>query len=145
MGELTRFYTDIRQILEQARSKTRSAVNSAMVEAYWQIGRGFSYANLYNCRQFYLKFPEQDILYTLCRELSWSHLRLIMRLDQAEAIEYYCDETRSSNWTVHQLERNIKSQNYQRLLYSSGELLDLLHQFFGKGDELLGQLRKELG
>ncbi|WP_286818955.1 PDDEXK nuclease domain-containing protein [Desulfobacter sp. UBA2225] len=149
MSWLTTFYTDVRQILEQARSKSRSAVNSAMVEAYWLIGRriveeeqqgehkaaygkrlieelsaaltsdfgkGFSYANLYNCRQFYLTFPEQEILSTLCRELSWSHLRLIMRVESPKAIKYYCHEAREQNWTVRQLERNIKTHSYQRLL-----------------------------
>jgi len=149
--ELTTFYNDIRQILEQARSQARTAINSAMVEAYWQIGKriveeeqqgeskakygkrlmeelsralttdfgkGFSYANLYNCRQFYLKFPDQQILYTLCRELSWSHLRLIMRVENPDALAYYCNESRSENWTVRQLERNIKSHSYQRLLSS---------------------------
>ena len=149
MNDLTAFHGDIKSILEQARSKARSAVNSAMVEAYWLIGKrivveeqqgqhkakygkrliedlsialtagfgkGFSYANLYNCRQFYLKFPEQEILYTLCRELSWSHLRLIMRVDSVKAIEYYCREAREQNWTVRQLERNIKSHSFQRLL-----------------------------
>ncbi len=151
MNELTSFHRDIKNILAQARSKARSAVNSAMVEAYWLIGRriveeeqqgenraqygkrliedlsialtaafgkGFSYANLYNCRQFYLKFPEQEILSTLCRELSWSHLRLIMRVDLPQAIEYYCQGAREQNWTVRQLERNIKSLSYQRLLSS---------------------------
>jgi|LGOV01.1.fsa_nt_gb predicted nuclease of restriction endonuclease-like (RecB) superfamily len=154
MIELIVFHRDIKSILEQARSKTRSAVNSAMVEAYWLIGRriveeeqqgqhkatygkrlieelstaltadlgkGFSYANLYNCRQFYLKFPVQEILYTECRELSWSHLRLIMRVDSAQAIDYYCQESREQNWTVRQLERNIKSQSYQRLLSYQNE------------------------
>jgi len=149
MGEITTFHADVKQILQSARSKARTAVNSAMVEAYWLIGKriveeeqqgakkakygkrlmedlsaaltsdfgkGFSYANLYNCRQFYLKFPEQNILYTLCRELSWSHLRLIMRVETIKAIEYYCNEARAENWTVRQLERNIKSHSYQRLL-----------------------------
>jgi hypothetical protein len=46
-----------------------------------ELGKGSSYANLSNFRQFYLKFPHQEILYTVCRELSWSHLRLIMRID----------------------------------------------------------------
>jgi len=152
--ELTSFYSEIKHILEQARNSARSAVNSAMVEAYWLIGRriveeeqqgeqkakygkrliedlsaaltsdfgkGFSYANLYNCRQFYLKFPEQEILYTLCRELSWSHLRLIMRIDSARAIEYYCHEAREQNWTVRQLERNIKSHSFQRLLSTQAD------------------------
>ena len=103
MSELTTFHADIKTILDLARSKARSAVNAAMVEAYWLIGhrivqeeqhgqhkaqygtrlmeelsialtadfgRGFSYANLYNCRHFYQLFPDQEILYTLCRELS---------------------------------------------------------------------------
>ncbi len=152
--ELSLFHDEIKQILQSARSKAQTAVNSAMVEAYWLIGKriveeeqqgdskakygkrlmeelskaltadfgkGFSYANLYNCRQFYLKFPEQEILYTLCRELSWSHLRLIMRVENAKALEYYCNESRAENWTVRQLERNIKSHSYQRLLSSQGE------------------------
>ncbi|MEJ2419100.1 MAG: DUF1016 N-terminal domain-containing protein [Exilibacterium sp.] len=49
------------------------------------FGKGFSYANLYNCRQFYLTFPDRSILYTTCRELSWSHLRLIMRVVRGHA------------------------------------------------------------
>lgn len=151
MNPLTAFHADIKSILQQARGKARSAVNAAMVEAYWLIGRriveeeqrgqhkaeyggrliedlstalttdfgkGFSYANLYNCRQFYLTFPEQEILYTACRELSWSHLRLIMRVDSRQAIDYYCREASEQNWTVRQLERNIKSQSFQRLLSS---------------------------
>jgi predicted nuclease of restriction endonuclease-like (RecB) superfamily len=149
MAGLTTFHLDIKSILEQARGKARSAVNAAMVEAYWHIGqrivqeeqqgqhkaqygtrlmeelsialtadfgKGFSYANLYNFRQFYRVFPDQQILYTLCRELSWSHLRLIIRADSQQAIEYYCNETRVQNWTVRQLERNLKTKNYQRLL-----------------------------
>lgn len=149
MSKLTVFHNDIKTILEQARGKARSAVNAAMTEAYWLIGRriveeeqqgqrqaqygkrlieelstvltadfgkGFSYANLYNCRRFYLKFPRREILYTECRELSWSHLRLIMRVDSPQAVQYYCREAREQHWTVRQLERHIKSHSFQRLL-----------------------------
>lgn len=80
------------------------------------LGKGFSYANLCNCRQFYLKFPDQGNLYTLCRDLSWSHLRLIMRIESSPAVAYYCQEAREQNWSVRQLERNIRSQDFQRLL-----------------------------
>lgn len=154
MSDLTAFHADIKSILDQARGKTRSAVNAAMVEAYWLIGqriveeeqqgqfkagygkrliedlakaltadfgKGFSYANLYNCRQFYQTFPVRQNLYTLCRELSWSHLRLIMRADSPKAIEYYCNEAREQNWTVRQLERSIKSRSFQRLLSAQSE------------------------
>lgn len=154
MSAVTTLHADIKKILEQARSKARTAVNAAMVEAYWLIGRrivqeeqhgqhkaqygtrlmealslaltedfgkGFSYANLYNFRQFYRIFPEQEILYTLCRELSWSHLRLIIRAESPQAIEYYCKEAREQQWTVRQLERHIKTQSFQRLLSSQVE------------------------
>jgi len=154
MGEITTFHTDIKQILQQARSQAHSAVNSAMVEAYWligkriveeeqdgevkakygkrliedlstalqaELGKGFSYANLCNFRQFYLKFPDHEILYTLCRELSWSHLRLVMRVVQPQAIEYYCNEARAENWTVRQMQRNIQTKYFERLLSSTIE------------------------
>lgn len=133
MSTLTTFHADIRNILAQARGKARSAVNAAMVEAYWLIGqrivqeeqqgqqkaqygtrlmqelstaltadfgKGFSYANLYNFRQFYRVFPDQQILYTLCRELSWSHLRLIIRADSQRAMAYYCNEARADRKSV---------------------------------------------
>jgi predicted nuclease of restriction endonuclease-like (RecB) superfamily len=146
------FYNDIREILKKARTQAHTAVNSAMVQAYWNIGRriveeeqkgkdraeygqhliknlsialnaefgkGFSVANLWNFRQFYQTFPETEKLYTLCRELSWSHIRLIMRLDKYEAREYYFKESKSSNWSVRQLQRNINSHYYERVLSSS--------------------------
>ena len=149
MSELARFHADIKQILQTARSQARSAVHSAMVEAYWLIGKriveeeqggevrarygkrllenlstelshefgkGFSYANLRNFRQFYLTYPKQDICYTLCSKLSWSHNRLIMRVDDPQAREYYLAEVAEQHWSVRQLERNIKTHSYQRLL-----------------------------
>ena len=151
MSELSTFHTDIKTILEQARSKARSAVNAAMVEAYWLIGRriveeeqrgrhkaeygsrllenlskalasdfgkGFSYANLRNFRQFYLTYPDQEICYTVCSKLSWSHNRLIMRVDDPKARTYYLTEGAAQQWSVRQLERNIQTHSFQRLLSS---------------------------
>jgi len=153
-AELTAFHSDIKQILQTARGKAQSAVNSAMVDAYWLIGKriveeeqqgekrakygerlleklskalcqefgkGFSYANLRNFRQFYLTYPNQEICYTLCSKLRWSHNRLIMRIENKQARQYYLHETANENWTVRQLERHIKSQSYQRLLSTQVE------------------------
>lgn len=151
MSALGTFHTDIKAILEQARGKARSAVNAAMVEAYWLIGRriveeelrgqhkaeygsrllenlskaltldfgrGFSYANLRNFRQFYLTYPDQEICYTVCSKLSWSHNRLIMRVDDPKARTYYLTEGAAQQWSVRQLERNIQTHSFQRLLSS---------------------------
>ena len=146
------FFKDIREILNKARQKSYSAINFAMVEAYWQIGKriveeeqagkeradygsylikglskelsiefgkGFSVANLWNFRQFYLTFPSEKKLYTLRRELSWSHFRLIMRVDNPKAREYYIKEAADQNWSTRQLDRNISTLYYERLLSSS--------------------------
>jgi predicted nuclease of restriction endonuclease-like (RecB) superfamily len=145
------FFTDVRSILADARRAAYTAVNSAMVAAYWQIGRriveeeqggsakstygdrllpelsraltaefgkGFSYANLRNFRQFYLTYPQMEICYTLCSKLTWSHNRLIMREEKPEAREYYLQETKSQNWSVRQLQRQIETRTYHRLLSS---------------------------
>ena len=78
------------------------------------FGKGFSYANLRNFRQFYLTYPDQEICYTLCCKLSWSQNRLIMRVEDPKARAYYLQETAAQQWSVRQLEHNIKSQSFQR-------------------------------
>lgn len=152
MRELNRsLFNDIRQIIERARQKAYSAINFAMVEAYWHIGKriveeeqkgktrakygqqlikelsirlsaefgkGFSEANIKNFRQFYLTFKGDEIRYTACSELSWSHYRLIMRVENPSSREYYMREAVEQNWSVRALERQINSLYYERLLAS---------------------------
>ncbi len=83
------------------------------------FGRGFSVANLKNIRQFYQTFPALDELATQCvANLSWSHWRLIMRLESEQERRYYLQEAGEQQWSVRLLERNIKSGYYKRLLSS---------------------------
>ena len=81
-----------------------------------EFGNGFSYANLRNMRQFYLTYPDFQKCYTVCSKLSWSHNRLIMRVSDKEARDFYLRESIENQWSVRQLERNINSMYYQRLL-----------------------------
>jgi predicted nuclease of restriction endonuclease-like (RecB) superfamily len=92
------------------------------------FGKGFSVANLWNFRQFYLTWPSDEILYTLCRELSWSHIRLIMRLDSENARNYYLNESRAQGWSVRVLERNIRTGYFERLLSSQKPALTATEQ-----------------
>ena len=87
-----------------------------------EFGKGFSSANLRNFRQFYVTYPDEQICYTLCSKLSWSHNRLIMRIDNHEARQYYLTEAYQENWSVRTLERNIKTFYYDRLLSSKAIL-----------------------
>lgn len=145
------FFDEVRSILAQARQKAYAAVNFAMVEAYWEIGRriveeeqqgkdraeygaalikelskqltgefgkGFTIANLKNFRLFYLTFPDFQKSYAVRSLLSWSHYRLIMRVEGESAREYYIREAAEQNWSTRQLERNINTHYFERLLKS---------------------------
>lgn len=144
------FYKHIKEILATARSKAYSAVNFAMVEAYWEIGKsivdrqggnstaeygaklieelskqmtadfgkGFTVTNLKYMRQFYLAFPNR---HALRDQLSWTHYRLILKVDDPKARAFYVEECAKANWSTRQLERQINTFSYQRLLASRSD------------------------
>lgn len=82
------------------------------------FGKGFTVANLKNMRQFYLTFSNS---YALRSELSWTHYRLLMRVENDNAREFYMQETVKSQWSTRQLERQINSFFYERLLSSKNK------------------------
>ena len=101
----------------QDRAKYGEAILKELSKALTQeFGKGFSYANIRNFRQFYKTYPDSEICYTLCSKLTWSHNRLIMRVENANARKFYLEEAFNSNWSVRTLERNINTFYYQRLL-----------------------------
>ena len=144
------FYNEISELLRQSRNVAYKAVNTIMVQTYWQIGKriveqeqhgqyranygdylitnlsrylsdtigkGFSEANLWNIRQFYLVFPDLDQFSTHCVEnLTWTNIRMIMRLENKAERDYYIKESSEQNWSSRLLERHIKTGYYRRLL-----------------------------
>lgn len=144
-------YQQIHGILHAARQQSYRAVNTAMVEAYWQIGRriveheqggearaaygqgvlaalaarltedfgkGFTSANLRNFRQFYLTFSDEQIRYALRSNLTWTHLRQLMRIDNLDARNWYMNEASQQGWSARALDRQIATLYYERLLSS---------------------------
>ena len=142
------FYIDIKTILHKARHNAFKAINFFMVDAYWNIGKrivdeeqkgekraeygayllrdlaqfltaefgqGFSEQGLRNMRQFYVLFPIRS---TLWSELTWSHYKLLIRIENENARKFYGEEAISANWSVRALERQINSLYYERLLSS---------------------------
>ncbi|HAL56636.1 MAG TPA: DUF1016 domain-containing protein [Bacteroidetes bacterium] len=159
------FYQSVAEVLRTARSNAYRAVNFAMVQAYWHVGRmiveeeqqgqkragygkaliqelsvgltaefgsGFGSTNLAYFRRFYLAFP---IFHTVCEKsadgsinavesakgatpwhlLTWSHFKLLLRVEKPEARDYYAREAAEQNWSVRALERQINSLYYERL------------------------------
>lgn len=140
-------YDDIKNILNWSRKKAVKAVNSNMVEAYWNIGRlivkfqggkdsaeyGTSLLEELSTKltkDYGAGFDKTNLrrmrkfylIYknrdTLCHELSWSHYRALLKIKNSQAREFYVEECIKSGWSVRELSRQINSFYFERLLAS---------------------------
>ncbi|MCG2617988.1 PDDEXK nuclease domain-containing protein [Terrimonas sp. NA20] len=91
-------------------------IKSLAVTLQPEFGTGFSIRQLERYRQFYRAFPIASALRT---QFSWTHYKLLLSLDSQDKIYYYQREAARNNWTARQLERQINSHLYERLLASS--------------------------
>ena len=112
-----------RIVTEEQKGKGRADYGTFLIKELSkqlsaEFGKGFAVTNLKNFRQFYLTYPDFPKSYALRSLLSWSHYRLIMRVNNPQAREYYIQEAAEQNWSTRQLDRNIHSLYYERLLAS---------------------------
>ena len=143
------FYEEVKDVLEQARKRIYRNIQNEMVLAYWQIGKmivekqggaerakygdglikessskmtndygpGFNERSTRNMRKLYISFP---IWSAVRAELSWTHYKLIISLDDKNARDFYIKEAIEGNWSTRQLEREIGTFSYQRYIASKG-------------------------
>ncbi len=147
-GELGILLAQLRAVIRESRQHALRAVDVVQVQACWAMGRhivefeqagalratygarlltelarrltaefgqGFDATNLRFMRQFYQAFPIRD---ALRRELSWTHYRILLRVEDAAARDWYVSETCAQNWGTRALERQIGTLYYERLLAS---------------------------
>lgn len=81
-----------------------------------QFGSGFSVHQLETCRQFFRTFP---IAHALRAQLSWTHYKKLISIDNQDKREFYIAETTKNYWTARQLERQVNSQLFECLLLSN--------------------------
>ncbi len=148
------FYIKIKSLIENSRAKTYYVVSFAMIRTYWEVGRmiieeeqngkeraeygkyliselskqltfdigkGFDKSNLSNMRMFYSEFPNFD---AVRQELTWTHYRMLMRVENKEARAFYMNECIKSGWSTRQLQRQITSFSYERTLSKPNKTLD---------------------
>ena len=141
-------YQEICKVIEESRQHAYRAVNSSILLCYWSIGRiiveheqkgktkaeyggkvlhnlgeklkqeygvGFDRTNLNRMRIFYLTYPIRD---ALRHELTWTHYRLLLKIQNKDARQWYEQECINEHWSSRQLERQINSMYYDRLLAS---------------------------
>lgn len=142
---------EIRELLDSARKNVAQQVNAQLLTTYWQIGRiiveyeqknqlraeygkqtlkelskeltkefgrGFSRSNLQNMRAFYLTYEKCQ---TVSGKLSWSHYCELLGISDENKRSFYEKEAVNSGWSVRELQRQIDSSLYERLLLSSGD------------------------
>ena len=140
---------EIRAIIDQARHHAVRSIDHTRVLMYWNIGKrifekeqqgkeradygsylldtlsrnltpvygsGFSVRQLEMCRKFYRTYP---IANTLCSQLNWSQNKLLIAIPDKDKREYYQLEAVNEGWSKRQLERQISSMLYERLLMSN--------------------------
>jgi predicted nuclease of restriction endonuclease-like (RecB) superfamily len=138
----------LRLLISEARHQAHRAVDAIQIQTCWQVGRhivefeqggaaragygerliprlaqqltgefgrGFDARNLWQMKQFYLAFP---ILNAVRAELSWTHYRLLLRVDNPATRQWYADEAVAQHWSTRALERQIGTLYYERLLAS---------------------------
>lgn len=81
-----------------------------------EFGSGFGVRQLEMIRQFYRTFP---IANALRSQLNWTQYRLLSRIEDSDKREFYIAESIKNHWTSRQMERQINSLLYERLLLSS--------------------------
>ncbi|QHS55178.1 DUF1016 domain-containing protein [Mucilaginibacter sp. 14171R-50] len=106
---------------EEQHGKDRAVYGERLIpylaeELMPQFGNAFSARNLNHFRQFYRTFP---IVYALRTQLTWTHYRSLLSMEETEKREFYIQETAKNNWTARQMDRQIGSQLYERLLLST--------------------------
>ncbi len=143
------FVDGAKQIIEEARSNAVRSVDFCRVKMYWNLGRhiqeeeqkgyvraeygtyliknlakklqpeygsGFGTRQLEMCRQFYRMYPIANTLYS---QLNWSQYKLLISIGDADKREYYQLEAVNNGWTKRELERQINSLLWERLLLSN--------------------------
>jgi len=121
--ERTLMYWHIgKRILEEEQQGKDRAEYGAYIIKYLseqllpEFGSGFGVRQLERYRQFYRMFP---IASTLRTQLSWTQYKMFLSISNEYKREFYIAETVKNNWTGRQLERQINSQLYERLLLSN--------------------------
>jgi len=106
-------------VLQNQRAEYGKQIVSTLSRHLTQeYGDGWGEKHLRQCMQFAQAFPDEQIVYTLCRELSWSHLRLVMFMDDPLKREFYIEMCKLEKWSFRAFRERIQSMLYERTALS---------------------------
>ncbi len=90
-------------------------LSSKLEEEY---GKGWGEKQLRHCMHFASVYPDEKIVYALRIQLSWTHIRLIMFIDDALKRDFYIEMSKIERWSSRQLQDRIKSMLYEQTAIS---------------------------
>jgi predicted nuclease of restriction endonuclease-like (RecB) superfamily len=112
----TRLQTEV--IVGERAEYGKKIIKTLSLQLSRDYGKGWSERQLWLCLQLASAYPEQSILRTLCAELSWSHLRLLIGFEDILKRDFYVEICRLEHWSVRQLQERIQSMLYERTAIS---------------------------
>ena len=106
-------------VLQNKRAKYgQEVIKQLSVELIEQYGKGWSEKHLRHCLRIAETFPDFQIVSTLWRQLSWSHIKTIMYIDNDLQRDFYIEMCKMERWSVRVLEKRINSMLYERTAIS---------------------------
>ena len=120
-----------KRIVEQEQDgNNRAGYGDRLIDSLSEVltheyGKGFSPRNLREYRQFYVKFPDSEIWHSRVPNLTWTHFRMLFRVENQNTREWYMNEASHENWSVRTLDRNIQAQYFERRLSAQKKGLSL--------------------
>jgi len=155
--ESSNLYEFSRDLILNSRRLVYQTANFAMVETYWRIGekiveeqggesyakygenllkgvsarlqaefgKGYTYVNLTNMRKFYSQFPN---IYALRKELTWTHYRSLIRVENPKAREVYMNEAADNSWSTRLLDEQVDKHYFERLISTHKEAINELNK-----------------
>jgi predicted nuclease of restriction endonuclease-like (RecB) superfamily len=107
------------EILQNQRAEYGKEIVSALSEQLTiDYGSGWSKRQLHHCIRFAEVFPDFEIVHTLCSQLSWSHLRLIIPMQDTLKRDFYIEMSKLEKWSTRRLQERIQSMLFERTAIS---------------------------
>ena len=114
-SDLTTYYNVGQLLFEAGKHYGEGIIKEYSNKLMLEIDKKYSVRNLYNMRLFYVKFHDVEKVNTLCSQLTWSHYRELLWLNNINEILYYIKISVNQNLSVRELKTRIKSNEYERL------------------------------
>ena len=114
-NDLMSYYTVGKLLFEAGNIYGEAVIKAYSVKLTKELGKGYSWRNLYNMRKLYILYKDKQILQTLSAKLNWSQLTELLKFENTYEINYYIDIASKQNLSVRELRRRIKSNEYERL------------------------------